>query len=62
MKKTKLKKQKNKQNIELKVLLTFLKRTKAGKYATIEKSSLPYSRLNEQPEVGNDEQYHYGLT
>ncbi len=56
------KKQDTKQRVELKVLLTFLKRTKAGKYAPIEKSSLPYSRLNEQPEVGNEELYLYGLT
>ncbi len=62
MNKTKSKKQATKQRAELKVLLTFLKRTKAGKYAPVDRSSLPYSRLNEQPEVGNEELYLYGLT
>lgn len=62
MKSIKQKKQNRKLNNELKGLLTFLKRTKAGKYALIEKSSFPYSRLNEQPETGNDEQFFYGLT
>lgn len=52
---------KTEQKTELKVLLTFLKRTKAGKYASVEKSSLPYSRLNEQPEDASEEQYNYGL-
>jgi hypothetical protein len=55
--------QQPKQTKELKVLLTFLKRTKEGKYAAIEKSSFPYSRLNEQPEtVVIEEQYNYGLS
>lgn len=54
--------QKGKQTKELKILLTFLKRTKEGKYATIEKSSIPYSRLNEQPEDIYEEQFNYGLS
>lgn len=33
------------------VLLSFLKRTKEGKYAPIEESSLPYSRVVEESET-----------
>ena len=33
---------------EEKVLLTFLKQTREGKYAKIDVSSLPYSRLKEK--------------
>lgn len=47
----------------IKVLLTFLKLTKEGKYATIEKSSIPYSRLQQETETNTiEEQYHYGLS
>lgn len=46
---------------EIKILFTFLKRTKEGKYATVEKSSIPYSRLNDQPDPV-EEQYYYGLS
>ena len=42
------------------VLFKFLKRTKAGKYARIEASSLPYSRIQQQTEIIED-QYIYGL-
>lgn len=63
MNKKKIKTKKPKQTQELKVLLTFLKRTKEGKYAPVEQSSLPYSRLNEQPEtIVIEEQYNYGLS
>jgi len=44
------------------VLLTFLKQTKDGKYAKIEKSSLPYSRLQEQREETYYEEYYYSMT
>ena len=35
---------------EEKVLLTFLKQTREGKYAKIDKNSLPYYRLKEKRE------------
>lgn len=43
-----------------KILLNFLTRTKEGKYATIEKSSIPYSRIDEETQVADDV-YYYGL-
>ncbi len=47
---------------EEKVLITFLKRTKAGEYAKIEKSSLAYPRVKEHREpYYNDEEYYYSL-
>ena len=58
---SKLTKKKTDNKKELKVLLTFLKTTKKGKYALVEKSSIPYSRLNDQPDVTSDEFYFYGL-
>ena len=42
------------------VLFKFLKRTKEGKYAPIDQSSLPYSRIKQQTESG-EEQYIYAL-
>lgn len=62
MTKAKSKKLSKKNSSELKVLLTFLKRTKEGGYATIERSSIPYSRLNEQSEAGIEDLYNYGLS
>lgn len=47
---------------EEKVLLTFLKRTKNGEYAKIDKSSLAYPRVKEQRELTyDDEEYYYSL-
>lgn len=47
---------------EEKALITFLKRTKEGEYAKIEKSSLAYPRVKEQREpYYNDEEYYYGI-
>ena len=47
---------------EEKALVTFLKRTKEGKYAKIDKSSLIYSRVKEQREpIYTDEEYFYSL-
>jgi len=43
---------------EEKALLTFLKRTREGKYAKIEKSSLPYARLKVRREEPYDEYYY----
>lgn len=47
---------------EEKALITFLKRTKDGEYAKIEKSSLAYPRVKEQREpYYSDEEYYYGI-
>ena len=46
-----------------KILLTFLEKTKEGKYATIEKSSLPYARMKEETEtVEIFRNYYYGMS
>jgi|YelNatPaOPRAMG01_1025707.scaffolds.fasta_scaffold103059_1 hypothetical protein len=45
---------------EEKALLTFLKKTREGKYAKIDIRSLPYSRLKEQrEETYNEDEYYY---
>jgi len=45
---------------EEKALLTFLKRTKDGKYAKINKESLPYVRVKEEREDSYDYcEYYY---
>ena len=46
---------------EEKALLTFLKKTKKGKYAKIEESSLPHSRINEQREESYEDIYYYSI-
>jgi hypothetical protein len=47
---------------EEEALITFLKRTKDGEYAKIDKDSLAYSRVKEQREpYYNDEEYYYSL-
>lgn len=47
---------------EEKALLTFLKRTLEGKYAKIDKGSLPYSRLKEQREEPYyEDEYYYSI-
>ncbi|NLA45734.1 MAG: hypothetical protein GX869_08865 [Candidatus Cloacimonetes bacterium] len=43
------------------VLLTFLKQTKEGKYAKIDESSFPYSRIQEQTEEIYIDEYYYSL-
>jgi len=43
---------------EEKVLISFLKATREGKYAKIEKSSLPYSRIREGTVIVEDEYYY----
>lgn len=47
-----------------KELQDFLKKVKTGRYATIEKSSIKYSRVQEQTEVkGVDtEEYYYSMS
>jgi hypothetical protein len=49
---------------EEEVLLTFLKRTAEGEYATIEKTSLPYARIQAQVEVIPifEEEYYYSFS
>jgi len=47
---------------EEKVLLTFLKQTREGKYAKVDETSIPYSRLKEQREEPYDEdEYYYSV-
>jgi len=47
---------------EEKALLTFLKQTREGKYAKIDESSLPYSRLKEQrEETYYEDEYYYSV-
>ncbi len=47
---------------EEKALITFLKRTKDGEYAKIDKSSLSYPRVKEQRELSyNEEEYYYSF-
>ncbi len=45
---------------EKKVLISFLKATKEGKYAKVEESSLPYSRIKEKTVIVENE-YYYGI-
>jgi hypothetical protein len=50
--------------LDEKALLTFLKRTKEGKYATIAKGSLAHLRekMQREPEPSyNEEEYYYGI-
>ena len=45
------------------VLLRFLEQTKNGKYAKITSTSLPTSRIKEQPEpLSYDEEYFYSVS
>jgi hypothetical protein len=51
-----------KRETEEKVLLTFLKQTREGKYAKIDENSLPYSRLKEKREEPfYEDEYYYGV-
>jgi hypothetical protein len=43
---------------EEKVLISFLKATKEGKYAKVEETSLPYSRIKEETVIIEDEYYY----
>ncbi len=47
-----------------KALLKFLKQTKDGKYAQIEKSSLNYTRIEQETEHYdiNEDEYYYSIT
>ena len=46
------------------ILVTFLRRTRAGKYAPIDEDSLPYSRMQEQgeDEESYQEEYYYSIS
>ncbi len=47
---------------EEKVLLTFLKQTRKGKYAKINEGSLPYLRVKEQREEDySEDEYYYSI-
>ncbi len=49
---------------EPEVLLSFLRRTKEGKYAPIEESSLPYSRVVEVSETVQDleDEFYFNIS
>jgi len=63
MKNIKNKIQKNKKSKkDQEVILKFLRQTKEGKYAVVEKSSLKYTRIQDEiPEI-NEEIYYYSLS
>ena len=47
---------------EEKALLTFLTQTREGKYAKVDESSLPYSRIKEQREEPHyEDEYYYSV-
>ena len=46
---------------EERVLLTFLKRTKKGEYAKIDKNLLFYSRISEHREEPYEDEYYYSV-
>ena len=49
---------------EYNTLVEFLKQTREGKYAIIERASLPYARIKEETEVIVDyeEEYYYSVS
>lgn len=49
---------------EEKLLLSFLRRTREGKYAPIDQSSLPYSRIIEERETVEslEEEFYYSVS
>ena len=55
---------KEKQEERGKVLLSFVLRTKEGKYAPIDESSTPYSRITEERETIEtaEEEYYYSIS
>ncbi len=55
-------KEKKMDSKEEKALLTFLQRTKEGKYAKIDENSLIYTRIKiQQEETYTDEEYLYSV-
>ncbi len=55
-----MRKQSIEQKKEKDILLKFLKKTKDGRYAPVEQSSIPYSRIDQQSET-IDDIYVYNL-
>jgi len=53
-----MKTKKRKFKKEKEALISFLKATKDGKYAKIEKTSIPYSRIEEKTLIIEDEYYY----
>jgi len=45
-------------------LLSFLRRTREGKYAQIDESSFPYSRISEERETAEslEEEFYYSIS
>ncbi len=55
-------KEKKMNSSEEKALLTFLQRTKEGKYAKIDENSLTYTRIRiQREEAYSDEEYVYSV-
>ena len=48
------------QHTDIEAMITFLKETKEGVYANVEKTSLQYSRIREETIIISDE-YYYGV-
>ena len=63
MEKTTIEKTKERHQEEYKAVIEFLKRTKDGKYAPVEKTSVPYKRIKAETEVveSYEEEYYYSL-
>lgn len=49
---------------EEKLLLSFLKRTREGEYAQVDKTSIPYSRIIEERETVEslEEEFYYSIS
>ena len=63
MSKTTIEETKERHREEYNAFVEFLKRTKDGKYAPIEKTSVPYIRIKVETEVveSYEEEYYYSL-
>lgn len=63
MTKTTIEETKKRHREEYNTFVEFLKRTKDGKYAPIEKTSVPYIRIKVETEVveSYEEEYYYSL-
>jgi hypothetical protein len=46
------------------ILISFLRRTREGKYAQIDETSLPYSRISEERETvaSLEEEFYYSIS
>ncbi len=63
MRKITMEETKERHRDEYNAFVEFLKRTKDGKYAPIEKSSIPYIRIKVETDVveSYEEEYYYSL-